>query len=396
MKQNEVKYCRQCVMQDGYSTLLFDEGGLCSDCQGASSDRLASNISRLSYRFDEMVNRPQNKGNSNEQDCLVMLSGGKDSIYMLYLLTNVYKRNPLAYTINLTYESGIALRNVEHVIQKLKVPHFFYTPNPDNHKEIMKNIFNKETEETAAIANNHSPEKSPCLVCTYYMMLLTILFANKMRIPYIVYCADPGQCLNLFDTVEEIIDIFTRFCGEELVRKIFANQLDELMNNRDKLPQIVYPYASVSYNEQRIITELNQLGLYDSHPTETHCTLFGLLNYFSVKKFNRYFYAVEVSMEVRKGTFSREDVIRYIDQFKKNMLKFEKEGKISEETKEEFKRLLRMSGASELGVEHLCNSIIDLPERAKELGVELETPSSPLPVDASTPIFKDEAGDFGF
>jgi hypothetical protein len=101
-------------------------------------------------------------------------------------------------------------------------------------------------------------------------------------------------------------------------------------------------------------------------------------------------------MEVRKGTFSREDVIRYIDQFKKNMLKFEKEGKISEETKEEFKRLLRMSGASELGVEHLCNSIIDLPERAKELGVELETPSSPLPVDASTPIFKDEAGDFGF
>jgi hypothetical protein len=397
MKENKVRYCQKCVLQEGDSTLVFDESGLCSDCKGGYSDAMSARINRLISRFEELTNYSNPKGDRGNYDCTVMLSGGKDSIYMLHLLLNIYKRRPLAFTVVHSYESGSGLHNVEHVIRKLKVPHYFFTPDPDVHRELMTNIFNKDKKEIIALANNHSPEKSPCLVCTFYMMLLTILFSHKMGIPYVVYCADPGQSLNLPESVEDLIEIFTRYCGEELVHKTFGSQLHELINNNpQRLPQIIYPYVKVSYDAEQIIAKLNALGLYNSHPMETHCSLYGLLNYFAIKKFNRCFYAVEVAMEVRKGAVAREDAIKFLEQFKTNTLKIEAEGKASDEVKEEIKNLLRLARSSEAGAEYLCNTFVNLPERAKELGVELETQPASMPGDASTTFFKEGEGDFGF
>jgi hypothetical protein len=385
------------VLQEGDSTLVFDENGLCSDCKGGYSDVMSARIKRLIGRFEDLINYSNPKAEKGNHDCTVMLSGGKDSIYMLYLLLNLYKRKPMAFTIVHSYESGCAIDNVEHVIRKLKVPHYSFTPDPDAHIELMKNIFNKDKKEIIALANNHSPEKSPCLVCTFYMMILTILFSHKMRIPYVVYCADPGQCLNLPETVEDLIKLFTDFCGEELIHKTFGSQLDELMNNNpDGLPKIIYPYAKVSYDAEKIIAELNELGLYDSHPMETHCSFYGLLNYFAIKKFNRCFYAVEVAMEVRKGALTREGAIKFLEKFKTNTLKIEAEGKASDEVKEEIKKLIRFARGNESAIEYLCNTFVNLPERAKELGVELEIQPSSMPGDASTTFLKEGEGDFGF
>ncbi len=392
MSEKETNYCRQCVMQEGDSTLTFDETGLCSDCKGGDNDAMVRRITRLVSNFEEFKNSGDNEGN---YDCTVMFSGGKDSIYMLYLLLNEYKRKPLAFTLNLFLESTIAMKHIEHVIETLRVPHYYYSPDRDVHKGLMQSIFYKDSKEITKIANNHSPEKTPCLVCTYYMVLLTVLFTHQMGVPYVVYCADPAQVLNLPGSVEDIVGDFTRFVGEGMVRKTFGTQLDDLLKS-DRLPKIVYPYAKVSYDAERIMAELNQLGLYDAHPLETHCKLFGLLNYFGIKKFNRFMYTVELSVEVRRGVVDRDEAIKRLEGFKKSFLKIEAEGTVGDEEKEEFKNLLRLVGGSESGVNYLCGCIVDLPKIAKEMGIELEAEPSALPADAGTTVPEDGGGDFGF
>jgi N-acetyl sugar amidotransferase len=56
--------------------------------------------------------------NGSSYDCIIPVSGGKDSHYQVYLMTEVYDMNPLLVTYNHSFNTKIGLRNLRNLVDK--------------------------------------------------------------------------------------------------------------------------------------------------------------------------------------------------------------------------------------------------------------------------------------
>jgi hypothetical protein len=61
----------------------------------------------------------------------VPVSGGKDSMYVLYVLAKVYNLNVLAFNYSNAFQSPVAIRNMERAMKKLNVEFIVYKPRED-------------------------------------------------------------------------------------------------------------------------------------------------------------------------------------------------------------------------------------------------------------------------
>ena len=368
-KLEEPKYCSRCVLQEGWGTELAEDGR-CPACRGGeASEGAVAWLNRLVQIVMDFRNYAEQNRNNDHYDCILMLSGGKDSVYMLHKLVNIDKFKPLAFTFINPFESSNAVHNIERTLERLNVEHIGFTPKIGAYKALLKHILSMSAEEISSISDT-ATEKIPCGACTAYMMLMSCLFAVNLGIPYILYCADPNQMATTPPDILKAADFLKKFCGKELIHMLFGNKL-ETLEKVDKLPEIVFPYIAENYDERRIISEVKELGLYETSPNETHCSLYGLLQYFSIKNFNRYFYAAETAARVRSGKMNREAVITGIDQFKVAIMQIAAEENISPQLEGQVKGILKYICSKDSEVEYMWNNIRNIRQVAKELDIKL-------------------------
>jgi hypothetical protein len=124
--------CTRCILPNTLSNISFNKSGVCNYCLKYESDfkdwELIEN--RKEKEFNEILNRT--KSLKRPYDCLIPLSGGKDSTYALYLSTKVYNLKTLAVTFDNGYLSNIAKENIRNAITSCDADHFFYTVNKKN------------------------------------------------------------------------------------------------------------------------------------------------------------------------------------------------------------------------------------------------------------------------
>ena len=93
-----MKYCKNCVYPNTKPQLVFDEKGVCSAC---INHDLKEQINweqkeqELKTIFDEF----RSKDGSN-YDCIIPVSGGKDSTFQTYFIKKVCGLNPLAVNLH--------------------------------------------------------------------------------------------------------------------------------------------------------------------------------------------------------------------------------------------------------------------------------------------------------
>lgn len=133
-----MEYCIKCVTPKTRPSINFNEEGICSACEMAQR--------KIKINWDERkknLNKILNKHRRNidyEYDCIIPVSGGKDSIYQVHMIKNVFKMNPLCITwrslarTNRGYENLNALRNIG-------VDHIDFTSNPIGINKITKIAF---------------------------------------------------------------------------------------------------------------------------------------------------------------------------------------------------------------------------------------------------------------
>ena len=110
---NQIVRCKNCVLPNNYPFIKFNKDGICHYCY---------NFKRQICDEQKLLNiLDKYRSNTSEYDCLVGLSGGRDSVYALYLLKTKYKMNPLAYTYNWGFAGDMALLNVSNICGLLGV-----------------------------------------------------------------------------------------------------------------------------------------------------------------------------------------------------------------------------------------------------------------------------------
>lgn len=62
-------------------------------------------------------------------DCMVPISGGKDSFFQLHVIKNVYKMHPLAVTSSHNWYSEAGKRNLERTLETFNIDHIMFTPS---------------------------------------------------------------------------------------------------------------------------------------------------------------------------------------------------------------------------------------------------------------------------
>lgn len=368
---DETLYCKQCALKKDHPGVTMDEGCVCSFCNLEFPEMIAENSAHIkdTYRkYDQDVFRKE-----DGYDCLLMLSGGKDSVYMLDKILTETDRKVLAYTYDILFEPKISKDNIKKTVNALNVDHIFESDDI-NYKRLMKTVF---TDMALKVEKQFLAEKTPCVLCSHFFILSACLHAYKNNIPYVLYCANPVQMVTLESRLDKIISGFISRVGDELTRDLFSGQLQALAAKRaDELPVIVYPYVSMrsTYNAEKITEAVRQKGLYDSSPMETHCRLFGLLNYYSYKNWDCMFYKLDHAAHYRSSLKPADSLVRIEALMKDIIFQTIADTPVTEKQKEMFFDYYRTAGVAEGGIRHMFEAMTSVRSVADELEIPLETP----------------------
>ena len=117
-------YCTNCVMPSTKPDLQFDGQGVCSACRNYQARETVDWDARR-VELQHIVSRF--KGDGTHWDCIVPVSGGKDSTYQV-LRTLDLGLHPLCVTATTCDLSAIGRSNIEN-IKNLGVDYMEFSPN---------------------------------------------------------------------------------------------------------------------------------------------------------------------------------------------------------------------------------------------------------------------------
>jgi N-acetyl sugar amidotransferase len=127
-----IRYCRRCVMPATKPDLMLDADGVCNACRSFDQRPTID----WEQRFKELMlllDRYRAPAGQN-YDCLVPVSGGKDSTYQVIRMLE-FGMNPLCVTATTDLLSDIGRRNIEN-IKRLGVDYVEVTTNPTVRRRI--------------------------------------------------------------------------------------------------------------------------------------------------------------------------------------------------------------------------------------------------------------------
>jgi N-acetyl sugar amidotransferase len=125
-----MNYCSKCVYPGSSAVpLVFDENGECSGCRVANQ-RVEVDWERRRRMFERLIEDYRSKDGSN-YDCIIPVSGGKDSYYQIHLLKKVYGLNPLLVTYHANNYLDVGMDNLLNMREVFGVDHVFFTPSID-------------------------------------------------------------------------------------------------------------------------------------------------------------------------------------------------------------------------------------------------------------------------
>ena len=109
-----MKRCARCIFPETIPDVTFDNQGVCSYCQNYQPIVLKSE--------DKLLKLIETAKAANQKyDCIVPLSGGRDSTFVLYLSKKKFDLNPLAVNFNNEFRNEQALKNMVNACRILDV-----------------------------------------------------------------------------------------------------------------------------------------------------------------------------------------------------------------------------------------------------------------------------------
>jgi amino acid adenylation domain-containing protein/non-ribosomal peptide synthase protein (TIGR01720 family) len=309
---DQVLKCIRCGLPNTFPEVTFDSEGLCSLC--STYDIYKEKAETYFKKIDDLkeIFRKQKIETESEYDCLVLLSGGKDSTYMLYQIVEL-GLNPLVFSLDNGYISDQSKGNIKRVVDSLGVDHIFgNTPH-------MPKVFSDSLLRFSNVCNG----------CFKVIYTLAFQLARQKGIRYIVTGLSRGQ---IFETrLEpllrgEVYDINKIDDAVLQARKIYHRMNDAVSQNLDvsmfKDDHIFdeikfidfYRYWDVGLEEVYSYLERNAPWIRPSDTgRSTNCIINDVGIYIHKKERGFHNYALPYSWDVRLGHKTREEALEELD-----------------------------------------------------------------------------------
>jgi N-acetyl sugar amidotransferase len=122
-----LKYCVRCCIPQTQEGVIFDELGVCQACQSAEQ-KIHIDWTQRETVLRGILDKAKANAGTN-YDCIIPISGGKDSTFQLHVLTKVYGMKPLAVTFSHNWFSETGWYNLQNSLEQFNVDHVMFTPN---------------------------------------------------------------------------------------------------------------------------------------------------------------------------------------------------------------------------------------------------------------------------
>lgn len=144
--------CTRCVMDTTDPEIVFDENGVCNHCKNAI--KLLEKVEKEKVGFEKKMEDIKKAGKGKKYDCVIGISGGVDSSYVVYYAKKLGLR-PLAVHIDNGWDSELAVQNIRDLLEKMDVPLYTYVIDWQEFRDLQL-AFLKASTPDSEIPTDHT------------------------------------------------------------------------------------------------------------------------------------------------------------------------------------------------------------------------------------------------
>src|SRR6266852_578808 len=109
-----MRYCTKCLYPENHPlNITFDADGICSGCR-IHDEKFTLDWSVREQKLRALLDGFRSKSGST-YDCIVPVSGARDSYFIVYMIKKIYGLNPLLVTYNKHYNTRCGIRNFSYL-----------------------------------------------------------------------------------------------------------------------------------------------------------------------------------------------------------------------------------------------------------------------------------------
>lgn len=162
-------------MDTSDAKIVFDDNGVCDHCNTFYMDILP--YWHTDHRGDSylknLITKIKKTGSKHDFDCLMGVSGGIDSSYLLYIMKEKYGLRPLVFHVDAGWNSQIAVNNIEKLIDGLGLDLYTEVINWEEIKDLQLSFIK------SGVSHIDTPQDHAFFATMYK-------FASKHNIKYIL------------------------------------------------------------------------------------------------------------------------------------------------------------------------------------------------------------------
>lgn len=308
---NNYQLCTQCVMDNASdTTITFNEIGKCNYCTTAYKGK--KNIyfpnEQGKKKLHNLLIELKNEGKNKKYDCIMGLSGGLDSSYLLYL---GYKWGLRILTVHIDdgFDTEISKKNIEKLVQATKVDYIAKHPDPKQYNALVKSFI------LARVPNLATPQDN--LIFAYMYQ-----YAREYKIRHFLSGGNfslesilqRGNTYRTFD-VTNIKDIHKRFGSESIDKLELLSDYRRFVDQKILRIKTHRPLNYIDYQKDKALQELNDFcgfEYYGSKHLENTLTKF-IQTYWFYHKFGVDKRRSHLSSMIISDQMTREKALEHLE-----------------------------------------------------------------------------------
>jgi N-acetyl sugar amidotransferase len=305
--------CSNCVMDTSDSQIVFDDAGICDHCNGFRRDVLPNwhPNDKGKAMFREQVAAIKAAGKGHDFDCIMGMSGGLDSSYLLHLAVTEFGLRPLVFHVDGGWNTDIAVNNIQMLVEKLGLDLYTEVINWEEMRDFQLAFFK------SGVPHLDIPQDHAFIATLYH-------FANKHGVKYILngsnYATEcvrnPKEWLYYGTDMAQLRDIQNRFCTRPLTSYPFSGILyHKLYLRYVRGVRVLKPLNYLPYTKAMASETLARLYDWMPYPQkhfESRFTKF-YEGYWLSTRFGYDTRRVQYSSLILTGQMSREEALRLLE-----------------------------------------------------------------------------------
>ena len=317
--------CTKCVLDTTMDGIKFDLSGICVYCNSYKKNVVNKKLddNQKIFILDKIVKKIKNKTENCKYNCIIGVSGGLDSSYLIHYVVKELNLKPLIYHVDTGWNSNTSVSNIEKIIDKLQLDLVTDVIDWKEIKDLTLSYFK------AGVTNLDNVQDHAIFGSLYN-------FVEKENFKYIITGANlqsefirppMSWCYHASDSVQ-IKDIQNRY-GTIKIKSfpyydIFKSKFYLKMFKRVKM---VYPLNFINYTKESAIKLLKEQYDWLPYARKHHESRFTAFyeNYWSLKRFGHDRRRTTFSGLILSGQMTREEAIKKIQEEPLSKNKIEEE-----------------------------------------------------------------------